>query len=97
MTHSCDIDKIKSSSNLELGMQRAVSVVEFLKSRLLNRSYIKTIRPYSGGQLIDSNGEIADSNDTSSNSSRRRIEIRLSRSRDLNKRRGESNVSKRTN
>ena len=97
LMRSCDIDQIKASSNLELGMQRAVSVVEFLKSRLLNRSYIKTIRPYSGGQFIDSNGEIADSNDTTNNSSRRRIEIRLSRSRDLNKRGGESNATEHTN
>ena len=80
----CDIDAIQTSSNLELGMKRAVSVVEFLKPRLLNKqSYIKTIRPYSGGAFIDAKGEIAKIDDTKGDKYRRRIEIRLSRSRDL--------------
>jgi flagellar motor protein MotB len=80
----CDIDAIQTSSNLELGMKRAVSVVEFLKPRLLNKqSYIKTIRPYSGGAFIDSKGEIAKIDDTKGDKYRRRIEIRLSRSHDL--------------
>lgn len=76
----CDIDSIKSSSNLELGMQRAISVLGSIYPILNNHNLIKTIRPYSGGQFIDSNGEIANINDDSKNSSRRRIEIRLSRS-----------------
>ena len=81
---SCDIDNIQASSNLELGMKRAVSVVEFLKSRLLNsKSYIKTIRPYSGGAFIDAKGRIAKIDDRIGDKERRRIEIRLSRSRDL--------------
>ena len=81
---SCDIDAIQASSNLELGMKRAVSVVDFLKPRLLNsKSYIKTIRPYSGGAFIDAKGKIAKIDDRVGDKERRRIEIRLSRSRDL--------------
>jgi len=80
----CDIDSIQASSNLELGMKRAVSVVEFLKSRLLSgNSYIKIIRPYSGGAFIDAKGEIAKLEDRVGDRYRRRIEIRLSRSHDL--------------
>lgn len=80
----CDIDGIQTSSNLELGMKRAVSVVEFLKPRLLNKqSNIKTIRPYSGGAFIDAKGEIAKIDDRKGDKYRRRIEIRLSRSHDL--------------
>lgn len=84
LAHSgCDINKIKPSSNLELGMQRAVSVANFLKSNLSHDQHIRIVRPYSGGQFIDSNGKIASLYNSSSNSSRRRIEIRLSRSKDL--------------
>jgi len=79
----CNINKIQPSSNLELGMQRAISVANFLKSNLYSDPNIKIVRPYSGGQFIDSNGKIAPLSNTYSNSSRRRIEIRLSRSRDL--------------
>ena len=79
----CEINKIKPSSNLELGMQRAVSVANFLKSNLLPEQNIKIVRPYSGGQFINSNGKIAPISNSFSNSSRRRIEIRLSRSRDF--------------
>lgn len=82
--NACDIDTIQASSNLELGMKRAVSVVEFLKSRLLNKeSYIRIIRPYSGGAFIDSKGKIAKIDDRLGDKYRRRIEIRLSRSHDL--------------
>ncbi len=79
----CDIDTISSSSNLELGMQRAVSVVASITPMLKSSSYIKIIRSYSGGQFIDANGKIANIRDTAKNGSRRRIEIRLSRSSEL--------------
>ena len=80
----CDIDKIQASSNLELGMKRAVSVVEFLKPRLIKEnSPIKIIRPYSGGGFIDEVGKVALINEVSNNKLRRRIEIRLSRWKDL--------------
>ncbi len=85
LIEGCDIDQIPASSNLELGMKRAVSVVEFLKPYLLGKSNIKIIRPYSAGQFIDETGNIA-SMQRGSNKERRRIEIRLSRSRDFLKR-----------
>ena len=83
----CNIDKIEASSNLELGMKRAIAVVGFLKPKLItNTSYIKTVRPYSAGQFIDERGEIASMDNRADNKFRRRIEIRLSRSRDFRKR-----------
>lgn len=87
LTKGCDIDKIRASSNLELGMKRAVSVVSFLKPKLIySNSMIKIIRPYSAGQFIDEQGKISPIDNVSGNKHRRRIEIRLSRSRDLLKR-----------
>lgn len=80
----CDMDTIQASSNLELGMKRAVSVVQFLTPKLVkNSSIIKIIRPYSGGGFIDEGGRIASMDEVSNNKLRRRIEIRLSRLRDL--------------
>jgi len=81
------IENLKAASNLELGMLRAASIVIFLKkSQDVGRlPGIKMIRPYSGGQLILPTGEIALSNVTENDPRRRRIEIRLSRSRDLHK------------
>ncbi len=87
LNQGCDIDKIQASSNLELGMKRAVSVVNFLKPRLLvDGSNIKIIRPYSAGQFIDERGEIASLENRANNKLRRRIEIRLSRSSDFSRR-----------
>lgn len=84
LTVGCDIDKIQASSNLELGMKRAVSVVGFLKPKLITKnSVIKIIRPYSSGQFIDEKGEISLVENVRRNKLRRRIEIRLSRSKDL--------------
>ena len=84
LINGCYIDNIQASSNLELGMKRAVSVVEFLKPKLVKRgSPIKIIRPYSGGGFIDEDGRIASIDEVYSNKLRRRIEIRLSRSKDL--------------
>ena len=84
LNDGCDIDNIEASSNLELGMKRAVSVVEFLKPKLIYKnSIIKIIRPYSAGQFIDEQGKIASIENKKGNKLRRRIEIRLSRSRDL--------------
>jgi len=84
LIQGCNIDKIQASSNLELGMKRAVSVVNFLKPRLLVKdSQIKIIRPYSGGGFIDEQGKVAMLDEVSNNRLRRRIEIRLSRLKDL--------------
>ncbi len=78
------------TSNLELGMLRAASIVSFLKAYQAqdenHLKNIKTIRPYSGGQLILPNGKIAYPSDNQPDAQRRRIELRLSRSRDLHKR-----------
>jgi len=86
MAHNCLASiydcNIKSSSNLELGMARAISVRNFLKSKL-SYSSIKIFRPYSGGEFIDSNGEISKIYDKFSNPKRRRIEIRVTRTRDV--------------
>ena len=80
----CDMDSIQASSNLELGMKRAVSVVNFLTPKLVHKgSSIKIIRPYSAGGFIDEAGKIASIDEVSNNKLRRRIEIRLSRLRDL--------------
>jgi flagellar motor protein MotB len=87
LREGCDIQAIQASSNLELGMKRAISVVMFLKKQLLEKnSSIKIIRPYSAGEFIDERGEIATMKGSKSNSLRRRIEIRLSRSRDFRRR-----------
>ena len=84
LNDGCDMDSIEASSNLELGMKRAVSVVEFLKPLIVERnSPVKIIRPYSAGQFIDEHGKIASIDNQRGNRLRRRIEIRLSRSRDL--------------
>jgi hypothetical protein len=84
LVNGCDIDNIQASSNLELGMKRAVSVVKFLKERIIKKgSTIKIIRPYSGGGFIDEVGRVALLNEVSNNRLRRRIEIRLSRWKDL--------------
>jgi len=84
LINGCDIDQIQASSNLELGMKRAVSVVDFLKPKLIRKdSPIKIIRPYSGGGFIDEVGRVSLMEEVSNNKLRRRIEIRLSRWRDL--------------
>ena len=84
LLRGCDMDSIQASSNLELGMKRAVSVVQFLTPKLVKKSsMIKIIRPYSGGGFIDEGGKIASMDEVSNNKLRRRIEIRLSRLRDL--------------
>jgi len=68
-----------------LGMKRAVSVVNFLRPQLIRKdSTIKIIRPYSAGGFLDERGKIAPITEVSNNKLRRRIEIRLSRMRDLN-------------
>ena len=82
----CDIDSIKSYSNLDLGMKRAISIVHYLKKQqaLGNISKDITIKPYSAGQFIDEQGKIAPKNRTA-NKKRRRIEIRISRSKKRHK------------
>ncbi len=80
ITHSCDIDNIKIHTNLELGMKRAISIVNYLKQQQQNGLIRKdiVIKPYSAGQFIDEKGNISTKN-KSNNKKRRRIEIRISR------------------
>jgi len=79
----CSIDRIRTHSNLELGMKRAISIVHFLKQQQAKGNISKDIiiKPYSAGQFIDENGKIAKRN-SQDNKKRRRIEIRLSRSKE---------------
>ena len=79
----CSIDKITTHSNLELGMKRAISIVNFLKQQQ-KQGFIRKdiiIKPYSAGQFIDENGKVA-TRKSQDNMKRRRIEIRLSRSKE---------------
>lgn len=73
--------RVSPSSNLELGMLRAGSLLEFLRQeRVAN---IRYYRVYSAGQFILPNGTLAHSLQNGNDPERRRIEIRLSRSKDL--------------
>lgn len=79
----CLIDKITTRSNLELGMKRAISIVNFLKQQQ-KQGFIRKdiiIKPYSAGQFIDENGKVS-TRKSQDNMKRRRIEIRLSRSKE---------------
>ena len=78
----CSMDKIRIHSNLELGMKRAISIVYFLKreQELGNINPNIVIKPYSAGQFINEDGDIASVRKRNSPQSRR-IEIRLSRSK----------------
>jgi hypothetical protein len=84
-----EFPNLSATSNLELGMLRAASIVHVLKEYQsqddTHLSKIRIIRPYSGGQLILEDGTIASASDNKPNKKRRRIELRLSRSRDLHK------------
>lgn len=81
---------LSATSNLELGMLRAASIVHFLKEYQsqsdTHLQRIRIIRPYSGGQLILPNGEIASASNKNPDALRRRIELRLSRTQELHDR-----------
>lgn len=86
--HQGSVIELKSVSNVELGMLRAVSLMlhlEDLRKKGLMRN-IKVIRPYSGGQVILRGGEIVPLHARNDDAGRRRIELRLSRSRELHRR-----------
>lgn len=67
------INALKAGSNTDLGLMRAVAVVQFLNTRKLGK--IK-FRAYSAGQLYLPSGEVAKT-DLGADSTRRRIEIRF--------------------
>jgi hypothetical protein len=68
-------------SNVELGMARAATVARYLKGQLPSGP-IKTVRVYSAGQFLDSDGSPANSNATQDDFRRRRVELRLTRTQD---------------
>ena len=74
------IKSMKAGSNIDLGLLRALSVASFLENKLAEKNItLPTITPYSAGSLINTNGKFSPA-DNKSNSHRRRIEIRFTRS-----------------
>lgn len=67
------INALKAGSNTDLGLMRAVAVVQFLNTHKLGK--VK-FRAYSAGQLYMPSGELAKI-DRGADDSRRRIEIRF--------------------
>jgi outer membrane protein OmpA-like peptidoglycan-associated protein len=67
------INALKAGSNSDLGLMRAVAVVQFLNTKKLEK--VK-FRAYSAGQLYLPSGELAKS-DIGADDTRRRIEIRF--------------------
>jgi outer membrane protein OmpA-like peptidoglycan-associated protein len=67
------INALKAGSNTDLGLLRAVAVVQFLNTKGLNK--VK-FRAYSAGQLYMPSGELAKI-DRGADDARRRIEIRF--------------------
>jgi outer membrane protein OmpA-like peptidoglycan-associated protein len=72
----------QSGSNTDLGLLRALAVSNYLKGKLAE-SGIKdiTVRPYSAGSLIATNGAYTPA-DTKDRADRRRIELRFTRQED---------------
>jgi outer membrane protein OmpA-like peptidoglycan-associated protein len=72
----------QSGSNTDLGLLRALAVSNYLKKKLAE-SGIKniTVRPYSAGSLIATNGAYTPA-DTKDRADRRRIELRFTREED---------------
>jgi outer membrane protein OmpA-like peptidoglycan-associated protein len=67
------ITALKAGSNTDLGLMRAVAVVQFLNTQKLGKI---EFRAYSAGQLYMPSGELAKS-DLGADDTRRRIEIRF--------------------
>lgn len=67
------INALKAGSNTDLGLMRAIAVVQFLNTKKLGK--VK-FRAYSAGQLYSPSGELAKI-DPGEDASRRRIEIRF--------------------
>ena len=72
-TGTATISALKAGSNTDLGLMRAVAVVQFLNSKGLGK--VK-FRAYSAGQLYLPSGELAKI-DRGADDTRRRIEIRF--------------------
>jgi outer membrane protein OmpA-like peptidoglycan-associated protein len=72
-TGSEKINALKAGSNTDLGLMRAVAVVQFLNTKKLGKV---NFRAYSAGQLYLPSGELAKI-DRGADDTRRRIEIRF--------------------
>jgi outer membrane protein OmpA-like peptidoglycan-associated protein len=72
----------QAGSNVDLGLLRAVAVANYLRLKLDPQSKLGlTIRPYSAGSLIASDGHYAPA-DTRARAERRRIEVRFTRNKE---------------
>jgi len=70
---------LRPGSNIDLGFLRALSVASYIRESLKRRGLDPPqIVPYSAGSLINTEGKLSPA-DTSSQSERRRIEIRFTR------------------
>ena len=69
----------QSGSNVDLGLLRAMAVSRFLQARLEQDRLAVSIRPYSASSLLDLQGNFNPA-PAVSDSSRRRIELRFTRS-----------------
>ena len=78
--NSFNTTNFQAGSNIDLGLLRALAVASFLKNQLLSRNVdIPYITTYSAGSLIDIDGRFNPAINLS-DSKRRRIEIRFTRS-----------------
>jgi outer membrane protein OmpA-like peptidoglycan-associated protein len=69
----------QSGSNTDLGLLRALAVSNYLKSKLAASGIQNvTVRPYSAGSLIATDGSYTPA-DTKNRADRRRIELRFTR------------------
>ena len=74
------VRSLRSGSNADLGLMRALAVVRVLRDIQIKNGRLKSLkfRPYSAAQLILPNGEFASIN-RNPDATRRRIEIRFTR------------------
>lgn len=72
----------QSGSNTDLGLLRALAVSNYLKGKLAEKGISDiTVRPYSAGSLIATDGAYTPA-DTKDRADRRRIELRFTRQED---------------
>jgi outer membrane protein OmpA-like peptidoglycan-associated protein len=75
------IGQLKSGSNADLGLMRALAVSQVFQQLKNQDSELKNInfRAYSAAQLVLPNGQLSTNNNRQSDQQRRRIEIRFTR------------------
>lgn len=76
--------ELRAGSNVDLGILRALTVIRYLREAQTGTTLGRIDRfvPYSAGQMILPDGELASTADEALNPARRRIEIRLRRKDD---------------